>query len=404
MSSPIEEERPAPFLPQPFLPQRWQILLVLFLARSSMAYQFQTIGSVGPFLIDGFRIDFTWLGTLIGLYMLPGAVVALPSGVIGQRFGARRAVIFGLFLMFAGGLLTASDSFNIVLTGRLISGVGGVILNVMMTKMVTDWFAGREIVFAMSVFVASWPFGIALGLVTLPLVAGAWHWSTAMYLAAFVALVGLVLMAVLYRNPPRSLDEPHAKFSIAMDSREWLLVSIAGLIWGVYNVGYIVLVSFLPELFTARGYTHEDAARIVSVLGWALIIGVPLAGYIAQRVNRPNLLMALGFSLVGLASLALPFISAFMTTFLLIAVVAGLPAGLIMALPSQALSPHNRAVGMGVYYAFYYASMAILPALAGRVRDLSGSPASPSLFAAGMMGLSLLGLIAFRIAQRWKPS
>jgi predicted MFS family arabinose efflux permease len=404
LSSPIEEERPAPFLPQPFLPQRWQILLVLFLARSSMAYQFQTVGSVGPFLIDGFHIDFTWLGTLIGLYMLPGAVVALPSGVIGQRFGARRAVIFGLFLMFAGGLLTGSDSFNIVLTGRLISGIGGVILNVMMTKMVTDWFAGHEIVFAMSVFVASWPFGIALGLVTLPLVAGEWHWSAAMYLAAGVALVGLLLMAALYRDPPRNPDEPPAKFSVAMDSREWLLVSIAGLIWGLYNVGYIVLVSFLPELFTARGYAHEDAARIVSVLGWALIFTVPVAGYIAQRVNRPNLLMILGFSLLVIAAVALPFISAFMTTFLLIAVVAGLPAGLIMALPSQALSPHNRAVGMGVYYTFYYACMAILPALAGRVRDLSGSPASPSLFAAGMMGLALVGLVAFRVAQRWKPA
>ena len=398
MSSPMVEERPAPFLPQ-----RWQILLVLFLARSSMAYQFQTIGSVGPFLIDGFRIDFTWLGTLIGLYMLPGAVVALPSGVIGQRFGARRAVIFGLFLMFAGGLLTASSSFNIVLTGRLISGIGGVILNVMMTKMVTDWFAGHEIVFAMSVFVASWPFGIALGLMTLPLVAATWHWSTAMYLAAFVALAGLALMAALYRDPPRNLDEPVAKFSIAMESREWLLVSIAGLIWGLYNVGYIVLVSFLPELFTARGYTHEDAARIVSVLGWALIFCVPLAGYVAQRVNRPNLLMTLGFGLVALSALALPFISAFMTTFFLIAVVAGLPAGLIMSLASQALSPQNRAIGMGVFYAFYYASMAILPALAGRVRDLSGSPASPAIFAAGMMGLSLVGLIAFRLAQRWKP-
>ena len=161
-------------------------------------------------------------------------------------------------------------------------------------------------------------------------------------------------------------------------------------------------VSFLPELFTARGYTHEDAARIVSVLGWALIVAVPLAGFVAQRVNKPNLLMTLGFGLVGLASLALPFISAFIPTFLLIAMVAGLPAGLIMSLASQALSPQSRAIGMGVFYAFYYASMAILPALAGHVRDLSGSPASPALFAAGMMGLSLLGLIAFRLAQRWK--
>jgi hypothetical protein len=48
--------------------------------------------------------------------------------------------------------------------------------------------------------------------------------------------------------------------------------------------------------------------------------------------------------------------------------------------------------------------MAILPALAGRVRDLSGSPASPALFTAGMMGLSILALIAFRAAQRWKAN
>jgi hypothetical protein len=52
---------------------RWLILAVLFLARAAMSFQFQTIGAVGPLLIDQLHIDFTWLGTLIGLYMLPGA-------------------------------------------------------------------------------------------------------------------------------------------------------------------------------------------------------------------------------------------------------------------------------------------------------------------------------------------
>jgi predicted MFS family arabinose efflux permease len=58
-------------------PNRWLILLVLFLARAAMSFQFQTIGAVGPLLIDRLHIDFTWLGTLIGLYMLPGTIVAL---------------------------------------------------------------------------------------------------------------------------------------------------------------------------------------------------------------------------------------------------------------------------------------------------------------------------------------
>jgi hypothetical protein len=68
--------------------------------------------------------------------------------------------------MVAGGVLTATASFPIVAGGRLISGIGAVLINVVMTKMVTDWFAGCEIVTAMSIFITSWPLGLALGLLS----------------------------------------------------------------------------------------------------------------------------------------------------------------------------------------------------------------------------------------------
>ena len=39
-----------------------------------------------------------------------------------------------------------------------------------MTKMVTDWFAGKEIATAMAIFVNSWPAGVAVSLLALPLI------------------------------------------------------------------------------------------------------------------------------------------------------------------------------------------------------------------------------------------
>lgn len=51
-----------------------------------------------------------------------------------------------------------------------------------------------------------------------------------------------------------------------------------------------------------------------------------------------------------------------------------------MALPAQAVRPENRSVGMGVYFTFYYAGMALLPALAGLARDLTDSPAATALY------------------------
>ena len=380
--------------------QRWLVLAVLFLARTSMGYQFETVGAIGPILIDAWAIDFTWLGTLIGLYMLPGAFVAIPSGLIGQRFGAKRIVLFGLVMMAVGGVLTGTESLQLAFAGRLISGIGGVIMNVIMTKMVADWFAGHEIVVAMSIFIASWPLGIALGLVTFPPIAALSSWHVVMITASVVALLSFAMMITLYRDPPNMPPLQEGKLQIGLSGREWRLALIAGMIWGTYNVAYIVLVSFVPELFTVRGYSLGEAGRAVSLLGWSLIFIVPLAGYLAQQVRRPNLLMATGFIVVGLASLALPFASAFIATFVFIAIVAGLPAGLIMALPSEVLSQQNRAVGMGVFFTCFYACMAILPAFAGKMRDLTGSPAAPSLFAASMMGVALLGLILFRLAQR----
>ena len=58
-------------------------------------------------------------------------------------------------------------------TGRLLSGIGAVLLSVPLSKMVTDWFAGREIVLAMAIFMNSFPIGIGIAVLVLGGLAGA---------------------------------------------------------------------------------------------------------------------------------------------------------------------------------------------------------------------------------------
>ena len=67
--------------------------------------------------------------------------------MLGQRFGAKRVVLAGLVLMAIGGaLMGLGSSFAMAAAGRIVSGTGAVLLTVLVSKMVTDWFAGREIV------------------------------------------------------------------------------------------------------------------------------------------------------------------------------------------------------------------------------------------------------------------
>ena len=381
-------------------PNRWLILLVLFLARAAMSFQFQTIGAVGPLLIDRLHIDFTWLGSLIGLYMLPGAVVALPSGVLGQRFGAKQIVLVSLVLMVAGGAMTASDQLVLVVAGRLISGVGGIAMSIMLTKMITDWFVGKEIVTAMSILIASWPLGIGFSFLLFPPLAAALSWQAVMLLAAAFAVLCLLLVAMVYRDAPDAPPATGGAFSIELTKREWVLAIVAGSIWAVFNVGFILLVNFAPELFTRAGYSLQSASGIVSLLGWGTIPLVPLAGFAVERIKRPDLFMVTGFVLSSLLTLALPFASAPVAVLLCLVIVTSLPAGPIFSLLAHVLSPQNRAVGMGVFFTLFYLGMAILPALAGKFRDVTGDPAAPILFASAMMASGLVLLLVFRTSQR----
>jgi len=381
--------------------KRWLMLAVLFLARTTMALQFQTVASTGPFLLDALGMDFASLGALIGLYMLPGVVIALPGGLFGQRFGAKRVVLAGLVLMALGAAMMAvSSSFAPAAAGRLIAGTGAVLLNVMCTKMIADWFAGREIVTAMALLVTSWPFGLAVGLVAFGPLAAAGGWRAVMHLSAFVSVVAMFLIVFAYRDPPHAPAPSAARFRLELKGREWLLVGIAAAIWGFYNVAYIVLISFVPELFTARGYALVDASWIVSLIGWVLIPSIPLVGYVVERFGRPSLFMAGGFSIAALAALAMPFVDFPLIAFGVIVLAIGAPAGMIMALPAQVLRAESRAGGMGFFFTCYYAALAVLPGGAGLARDLSGSPAAPAVFAAALMLLCLIGLGVFLAAKR----
>jgi hypothetical protein len=217
---------------------------------------------------------------------------------------------------------------------------------------------------------------------------------------AFIVLIGGALVWLVYRPPPGAPVEERTDLRIDLSGREWLLISLAGLTWGAFNAGYVIFVSFLPDLFVSRGFSLPHASRLVSILAWSVIVSVPLAGYVADRLKWPNLMMMGGFLGVAAAAALLPAAATPLVPFVVIATMIGLAPGLIMALPAQALRPGNRSAGMGVFYTWHFAAMAVFPALAGSARDLSESTAAPSLFAAFTMVLSAIALMAFRAIQR----
>jgi hypothetical protein len=240
---------------------RWLILGVLFVARTSMGFQYQTIGSVAPSLIGEMRIGFAEIGMLIGLYHISGVFLSLPGGLIVQRVGDKTLCAASLAAMASGGIISGlSHSYGVAFTGRLISGMGAILFNLVITKMAADWFARREIVLAMAVILSTWPFGIALGLFTQPRIAEAYGWRTVMLLSGGLCLLSMVLVALCYRAPPDEGQSPVAENKLHFPPRRIVApVIAAGIMWGAFNSGVVGYFSFCSG--AARGTGRHDNRR-----------------------------------------------------------------------------------------------------------------------------------------------
>ena len=377
--------------------RRWALVAAISLARVAFGYQFQSLASLGPELLARFGLGYAQLGTLIGLYMAPGILVALPGGLLGRRFGERLVVGGGLLLMLLGSLACAVAGGPAGIgAGRALAGAGAVMLIVMQGKMLSDRFAGRAFMPVMGVVVGAFPVGVGLVELTHGPLVRAVGWPGLFIFGAGLAAVSLVLFVVA-AEPAR----PSANGSAwALPSRrECELVAVAGVIWTAYNAGYYGFLSYMPSFLAVRGHDPGLLAVVLLVATWCNLPATVLGGTLAARYGtRPVFMVG---TLAGIVAVAGPAVLDWPLLWgLLFGTVASIHAGVIVALGTLSARPENRAVGMGLFYTIYYAGGALLPAMCGRAADLAGDPAGALVAAAALSGIAIPAFMLHRFMLR----
>jgi MFS family permease len=381
------------------------VLAILVAARIALGTAFQTAGLAAPFLVAEWGLDYAAAGALVGLFWVPGLVLALGAGPLGRRFGEGRMVALGLVLMAAGIASSAAAPGQAgFAAGRLVIGAGAALLMALLMKMVADWFAGRLVFVGMSCFIVGWPIGIAgTQLLLGPLAEASWR-GALLAAAAAVALVAAGF-AFGYRAPPSAAGP--APPGVRMRWGEAWLIVIAGLGWTIVNGAYLVLVTFGPVLLAERDAAGAAAAAgAVSLLSWVFILGIPLGGLAAARLPRPGLLSAASLTLAAAAAAAIPLAGAAAAgpLFLLHGFAYAFGGTYLSTLPLQALRPEARASGLGLYYLLFYAGCTAVPPVAGWLKDLYG-PSAPVAFAVALVlvTVALMGLFALEIRRLRRP-
>jgi predicted MFS family arabinose efflux permease len=376
--------------------RKWIILAILFAARAATGFQFQSVGSVSNMLIQDLGLSYAQIGLLLGAYLLPGIVVAFPAGLLGQRVSAKSLGLAGLALMTVSGLVLGySDHFAVALVARIIGGVGGTIVVLVATKMVTDWFDSREIVLAMSILQMSWPFGAMLALPVQALIAESFGWTAVVASGGICAAAAAGLFAFA-SDPPREAQIASTRSS-GLAPALLLQLVVAGMVWGAMNLACILFFSYAPPLMSARGYSPTTAASLTSLAIWFTILAIPSGGYLVHRLGRP--ILAIGVCASIAATMLVSFVSDIHPTLacLIFGAAVGPLSGAILSLPAAILPLRQRSLGFGVFYTCFYVMMAVGPWLAGRLQDAWATPTAALVAAALLLAVTVPLSVIFAI-------
>jgi NNP family nitrate/nitrite transporter-like MFS transporter len=337
------------------------------------------LGPLAPFLREDLGLSATEQGLLTAIPLLGGSLFRPIFGILGDRYGGRRAALVGMAVtlvpLFAGWQLarTAAHFYGV----GLLLGVAGA------------------------------SFAVALPLATLlaPRIAERFGWPATFGFAMLPLMVVFALFALMAKDSPDRGPTPALRDygAVLKEPDTWWLSLLYSLTFG----GFVGLASFLTvffhEQYGVSRVTAGDFTTLVVVAGSLLR---PVGGWLSDKIGGYRMLVGLlaGFALclAGVAA-APPVLVALAVLFVGMGLL-GLGNGAVFQ-----LVPHRFPGRIGLVTGIVGAAGGIggffLPAVLGLVKDSAGAYTDGLLLfaAAFLLGSLLLLELGIVWSRRWQP-
>jgi len=347
--------------------RRWLILASTVVSFLAVGVTFFAVPPLAIELVARFGISHFAIGVLMGAIGVPAIFLSIPLGAAVDRWPARAAGNFSLVLMLIGSILFAvAPSYAILLVGRLVFGLGGLIINLLLARLVTTAFTGRELSLAMGVFNAVYPASMIIMFTLHPRLFASLEWRGELMALAVVVLVAIPLHNIAV---PRNL---RGEAATEDRSREpWITVPLVALAvsWMLFFAAYASIFTFAPEW--AGGGT--SALLVGSLIAWVAIFLSPLVGSLIDRTGRAARWVFGGQLLLAgvLAAMAAAMIPPVLAM-LLVGVTFATVSTSTYSMPAVLVPPARIGFAFGFITAFSNLGNLVGPAAAGAVRDRIG--------------------------------
>jgi len=389
--------------------RRWVMLGIAFMCMLTYGATLQAVAPVLSLIMGDFSLSHTQGGLLTSLYAVPGLILAIPAGMLADRYGQKVIALVSFSMSIAGTAIVATGTcFSLLILGRILTGAGAMTLMVLGPQLLAQWFRGREVGTAMGVFNAGFMVGSILSLYLLAMAGESWGWRATIWLSAGIPLLGLVLFALFFAPAPgggqkisgRQTGQPEGllKGLKLVGVPIW----IVGAAWMLFNCCMIALFAFTPDFLQTTGVSITSSGFVTSAVMWTGLVVSPLVGYMIDKLDHKLAIIAISSIVLAALVLLVPTLTGWiLAIMLIIGVVQTMMPAPIFALPPDVTSPKRLGLSFGILSFFLSLGIVVGPAVAGLVRDITGSYlASYVLMAVFSLLVALSMLVLGRMQKR----
>jgi MFS family permease len=219
---------------------------------------------------------------IITITALFTSIGALFIGNLIDKYGRRKLLIIALILYgVSGSSGLYLTSINSILIGRAIFGIAVAGIMTIPVTLIGDYYRGEFQNKVIGMRASFMTFGGVVFIFTGGLLADiSWHLPFALYLIAFVFLLGVVrFIDEPIREPIALIEQSNAEHEHSIKAHTKVLLF-------AYSLGFITVMMFYYIIIFAPFYFVEEFSRSPSDVGLALSINSLFAGFAAISYKR----------------------------------------------------------------------------------------------------------------------
>lgn len=294
------------------LSYRWIIFIILAVAYFFVYFHRTTGGAISDNLQDYFGVGTASVALLASAYLYAYTLMQIPSGILTDRMGPRKAATIFIFLIAVGSILSAYSAscgnFSMMIAGKFIIGIGAAVVYIPIMKILAVWFRKNEFASMSGMLLLVGNVGGIAAATPMVLMMDALGIQNTYIVLAVITAAIAGLCWLLVRNHPSEKDLPSIEEIVSeetgqpvgestlakMGTTEALKMTFTSgrkfwplAIWFFFMYGTIMLWqasqagSFYKGIY---GFSAGDAGLMVTMVGIGMVFGCPLAGTLSDKV------------------------------------------------------------------------------------------------------------------------